>query len=283
MPHSYEFDPRQYMLDNAFEAFYYSTADFERVAPHYHNFYEIYLFENGDVTYVVGDHRYHLQPGDILFMSPKTSHHPIFNDTKITYSRLVLWISELFIENAKESCNCNFSLVFDIISEHKMHLLRLQPAMRNQLFDTVSEMALRQPSTYSRALNNICLLEFLVNINQLYTGYHPSFEHNDRFTPHLVKAIDFINHNYEKQLTLEQIADVCFISKYHLAHGFKRTMGMSVYRYINMRRIFRSRQLLLSGMKPGVVGKKCGFPNYSSFFRAFKAEYAVSPSQLENP
>ncbi|MDR1558989.1 MAG: AraC family ligand binding domain-containing protein [Clostridiales bacterium] len=122
MPHASKFNTRQYMLDNAFEAFYYEDSDLASVMSHQHDFYEIYLFEGGDVTYAVGAEKYDLLPGDILLLPPQEPHHPIFNSWNVRYSRLVLWISELFIQNAKESCNCNFALPFDMINEHGVHL-----------------------------------------------------------------------------------------------------------------------------------------------------------------
>ena len=48
-----QFDSRQYMLRNDFEAFYYSDDDMRSVASHRHNFYEMLFFIEGDVTYIV--------------------------------------------------------------------------------------------------------------------------------------------------------------------------------------------------------------------------------------
>lgn len=279
MPHPNKFDTRQYMRDNAFEAFYYEDANLKNVSPHQHDFYEIYLFEGGDVTYVVGEKAYDLIPGDILLLPPKEPHHPIFNSWNVRYSRLILWITELFIQNAKESCNCNFALPFDMISEHGVHLMRIDPTARNELSQIVYRMAAREPETYARAENNISLLDFLVRLNRLYANYQIPANEKDPFAPHLVRIIDFIVNNFERPITLEEIAGQCYLSKYHLAHAFKRTMGITVYQYITMRRLYRARQMLLAGVTPGNVAKRCGFTDYSAFYRVFKKEYGISPKE----
>ena len=277
MPHANEFDTRQYMLDNAFEAFYYEDANLEQVPSHQHNFYEIYLFEGGDVTYEVRDKLYNLLPGDILLFPPQEPHHPIFNSWRVTYSRLVLWISERFIQNAKESCNCNFALPFDLISEHGVHLMRLDPVVRNELSKIVFDMVSREEETYARAQNNISLLCFLVKLNRIYAKYNMPTDKKDPFAPHLIRIVDYVANNFERPITLEDISGHCFISKYHLAHEFKRTMGMTIYQYVTMRRMYRVKQMLLSGIKPGEAAKQCGFSDYTTFFRAFKKEYGCSP------
>lgn len=280
MPHGSKFNTRQYMLDNAFEAFYYTSTDLKRVAPHFHDYYEVYLFESGDVTYVVEDKKYDLFPGDILLIAPQVSHHPVFNSLDTIYSRLVLWISPDFMESANESCRCNFTLPFDIISEHGRHLLRLQPQVRDGLFETVYKMATIKEHTFARAKNNIALLDFLVMLNTQYTNYNYRQERVDPPSK-MIHIVDYINNNLAGDLSLDRIADHFYMSKYHLSHEFKRVMGTSVYRYINRRRIFRSRHLIQSGTAPGAASRLCGFSDYSAFFRSFKAEYGVSPQEFE--
>lgn len=282
MPHTTTFDPRQFMMDNAFEAFYYQTTNLKRVGSHQHGFYEIYLFESGNVTYVVGNKKYDLLPGDMLLLPPQEPHYPIFNLPDVTYSRLVLWISDLFIQNAKESCNCNFALPFDLASEHGIHLMRLEPAISNELFRIVYEMATREEETYARAQNNVALLSFFIRLNRLYADYTMQQKQKDPFSTHLIQIVDYIVNNFDQPITLEAVAEHCFLSKGYLSHGFKRTMGVTVRRYITMRRLFRARQMLLAGGKPNEVARRCGFEEYSTFFRSFKKEYGIAPKEMRS-
>lgn len=277
MPHTQKFETRQYMLDNAFEAYYYVSANPSRVGSHFHNYYEVYLFESGDVTYAVGQQRYVLQPGDILLLPPKAPHYPVFGAKKTTYSRYVLWISERFIQNARDSCNCNFARAFDSVSESGAHLMRLPPTQRNGLFALALEMATRPGDLYARAENNISLLSFLITLNRLHADYDLNLDSRDAFAGHLVQALDFIINHYEADIGLQAVAEHCYLSKYHLAREFKRLMGMTVQQYVTLRRLTRARQWLQSGHKPGAAAKRCGFQNYSSFYRAYVAKYGQAP------
>jgi AraC-like DNA-binding protein len=280
MPQGQSFFSRQYMLDQAFEAFYYTSTDMKQVALHLHDYYEIYLFECGDVTYTIDDTRYNLMPGDILLIAPQTPHQPIFNRPDSLYSRLVLWISPAFMKSASETCALNFLMPFDIISEHKHHLLRLSPEARKPLFDLAYQMATIESGTYARAMNNISLLDFLVRLNEQYSQYNSQGDTQISYSPLFVHIVDYINNNLTQPLTLDSIALRFYISKFYLAHAFKARMGLSVHQYINRRRIYQSRQLLQSGVLANRACHLCGFSNYSAFYKAFKAVYGVSPRHM---
>ena len=57
-------------------------------------------------------------------------------------------------------------------------------------------------------------------------------------------------------------------------------MGISFYRYVTQRRLLESKLLIKSGMPMEQVSISVGFQDYSSFYRAFKAEFGQSPAQF---
>ena len=89
----------------------------------------------------------------------------------------------------------------------------------------------------------------------------------------LVDIVDF--------LTLEKLAAACYVSKYYLSHTFTKEVGVSIYRYILLRRLLLARQLLAAGEPAGTVCRSCGFTDYTSFYRAFRSEYGISPKNAK--
>jgi AraC-like DNA-binding protein len=117
----------------------------------------------------------------------------------------------------------------------------------------------------------------MVQLNRMASRTETKQEETETLSPLVQKVLHYITEHIQEDLSLEGIASYMFISKYHLSHAFSREVGVSVYRYIMLRRLMMARQLLLSGEPAGQVCRSCGFADYTSFYRAFKSEYGVSP------
>jgi AraC-like DNA-binding protein len=119
-------------------------------------------------------------------------------------------------------------------------------------------------------------LQLMVQLNRmvLQTG---SLQQERQLSPLVQKALQHIANHIGEDMSLDSIASACYVSKYHLSHAFSREVGISVYRYIMIKRLLMARQLLAAGEPAGQVCISCGFSDYTSFYRAFKAEYGISP------
>lgn len=65
-----QFDERQEMQTSDFEIFYYEDKEASDVSMHRHDYYEIYFFLEGDLSYQIGKNIYPLQYGDICLIPP---------------------------------------------------------------------------------------------------------------------------------------------------------------------------------------------------------------------
>ncbi len=95
----------------------------------------------------------------------------------------------------------------------------------------------------------------------------------------LDELLAFVSTNLQKKITVSDIARQLHVSESTLTHLCTKRLGMSFYRYVTQRRLDLARQLMLACSDLGTVAENVGFCDYSAFFRAFKQEYGLSPSE----
>ncbi len=94
-------------------------------------------------------------------------------------------------------------------------------------------------------------------------------------------AINYIEANYDKPVTLAQIARASHLSASRLAHLFKEQMGITVIDYVTSVRIEQAKHLLLAtGQSCTEICFDVGYNNQSYFTRTFKAAVGVTPRQF---
>ena len=119
----------------------------------------------------------------------------------------------------------------------------------------------------------------MVQLNRI--ALHTQPQQEETAVSNLVdQVLHYIGRHINEELTLDGLAERFFVSKYHLSHTFTREVGVSLHRYITLRRLLMARQLLSAGVPAGQVSSTCGFSDYTSFYRAFKAEYGISPGAV---
>lgn len=95
------------------------------------------------------------------------------------------------------------------------------------------------------------------------------------------KALWVIERHLGRPLTLAEIAGACGVSKYHLAHAFGASTGLSVMQYVRGRRLTIAAQLLTEGA-PDILGLALdsGYGSHEAFSRAFRAQFGVTPETV---
>lgn len=274
------FNDRQYMNSGEFEVFFYKDANLNHIVDHSHPYYEVYFFLNGDVTYDVDGNQYDLQYGDYLLIPPGTKHHPIFHSTDKNYQRFVLWISRSYYESMC-TWSEDFSYSFRYAEEKKSYRFRTDfitfQSIQGRLLDLLEE--LHGTRAFHMLNAELLVLSFLLQINRItYDMLHqvPVAYENVLY----LNLCDYINNHLSEDLSLDKLASFFYSSKYHISHVFKDNMGISIHQYIIKKRLHASKNGILSGIPFTELYHQYGFSDYTSFYRAFKKEFGLSPKEF---
>jgi len=277
---SQNFDPRQVMHRDTFEIFHYRDPRPGFVEVHHHDFYEVYFLLGGEVAYWVDGRIIRLSPGDLLFINPMELHRPITEPEKPVCERFVLWINKEYLENLSTP-QIMLNNCFDTEQPNHSHLIRPSGAERAVLTARMGELV---RESYGKDFGSEVsaygiFLQLMVQLNRLARQGEGKKE-GEELSPLVQNAMHYISEHLSSELSLEEIAGSLFVSKYHLSHAFSREVGVSLYRYITLRRLMMARQQLAEGEPAGQVCRSCGFADYTSFYRAFKSEYGISPREF---
>lgn len=273
------FNTRQHMESEDFEIFYYNDVNLNHISSHHHDYYEIYFFLEGNVTYEIEGKQYALQYGDYMLIPPGQKHRPVFNSAETPYRRLILWISRAYYQKLIDH-HKDFSYSFEYVEQHKQYHFRTDYIVFQQLQGRLLELIeeIRSKRAFFDINSRLITASFLITLNKItYNRINkPSKSYENAL---YLNICDYINNHLGENLGLDTLSSFFYVSKYHIAHIFKDNMGISVHQYILKKRLQASKHMILSGELFSKVVNQYGFNDYTAFYRAFKKEFGLSPKE----
>ena len=267
------------MLSDNFEIFHYKDSYLKDVDLHHHDFYEVYFFISGDVSYTIESKTYALKPGDILLISPKELHQPVISQNK-TYERIVLWINCSYLERISTQ-KSDLTRCFNAEVDKQTNLLRLnehdQKSIKSSMLSLLSTS--KNEAEYNDILSRAMLLKLMAELNFLFLDKTVAYENESNLSDVMKDIVKYINDKHTERISLDLLSQKFFISKYHMSREFMRHFGITIHRYVVKKRLITAKQYLAEGLAPSNVYAKCGFSDYSNFYRSFRSEYGISPKE----
>lgn len=93
-----------------------------------------------------------------------------------------------------------------------------------------------------------------------------------------VKISEFISENYQQSISIDMLCKRFSFSKNHIINIFKKSFGLTPIAYLNSVRLNRAEELLISTSESiESISFRCGYQNYSHFYRQFIRKNNISP------
>lgn len=97
------------------------------------------------------------------------------------------------------------------------------------------------------------------------------------------QAYAYMQSHYREKLTLQAVADCCYVSQWHLSKLLNRYTGKSFYDILNAIRIEKAKDLLSDpSLKIGEIGELIGYADTAHFARTFKKLEGMSANEFRN-
>ena len=260
-------------LKEDFRLFHINDQTKKDFSYHYHDFHKIIVFISGKVTYHIEGNAYHLKPRDILLVSQGAIHKPEI-DPSVPYERYIFWI--------RDDLSCQeLNTCFQKANDRSFNLVRADSALQERLKDLLPEIeqTLQNKHFGDTVLRNALFTQFMIYINRIFlrTSSSPD-EKTYSSDTQVEQLLKYINRNLSENLSIDQLANRFFFSKYHMMRKFKNETGYTIHNYITSKRLLMARSLISQGMPVMKAAQASGFHDYTTFVRAYKKQFGKAPS-----
>ena len=239
---------------------------------HAHREPEIYCFLSGRAEYRIEGSVYMLSPGDVLLMRTAEA-HMLQIDPSEPYERLVYNVKPEFL-NRTDPSGALSRLFFDrplgTNNRFRLHVLA-----DGAFFDFLSAL----PCGNDPALCRMVLISRMLVIlsDALREGPADRLSASGR----AAEILRYVNEHLFEELSLKMIAEQFYLSRSQLSRVIRSETGSGIMEYVRIKRLIAARDKIRAGVSAARAAEECGFQDYSSFFRAYKARFGKSPGERD--
>ena len=245
------------------------------VHKHWHNSLEIVLpMCGGEYAWVDGRYYKLYQENMMPLIINSRSIHAFESGCPKPYIGLALLINYQFLKDIYPEID---HIYFKQPDEEVGMLIKKQLFLINEYYET--ESIHKDLLITSALFHLIYLLAEHLSVDKKDKVELKSEKNKHR----IISIINYIDKNYQEDLTIEQLSEVFHLSEGHLSKLFKENLGMTIKAYISQTRAKEVRNALLTSDLPLIdIAIMCGFPNVKSMNKVFKDLYHCTPKQFRH-
>jgi AraC-like DNA-binding protein/mannose-6-phosphate isomerase-like protein (cupin superfamily) len=239
----------------------------QKFPAHFHEYYVIGFIEEGQRHLICQGKEYIINPGDLLLFNPYDTHSCEQIDGKTLDYRCINVTPDVMKK-----------AVFDINGSESLPRFNSNVVQASEVVSSLKELHLQilnGEHEFKKEELFLYLLEELMRDHSNLSSFSSTADTSDE-----IKTIcSYLEENYKKKITLDELSQLIGWSKYRLLRSFIKQKGISPYSYLETIRINQAKKLLEQGKKPIDVSFLTGFSDQSHLTKFFKSQVGLTPKQ----
>jgi AraC-like DNA-binding protein len=251
--------------------------------PNRHESFEMVYIKRGKAVFEIAGYPAEIGPNDIIIIKPHQPHKFIVKSE--TGCEFIV-LSFKFVNNfASQHSDVSLEDFLNFVSgKESGAFITLKVSQKNDIITILNKILneKKNPDIGSELLNYLLVMELFVLISRaLKMEWESSIKNKSPKIKELIQvSVNYIHNNYERDISLKDIAQYVFLSTSYFTRAFKEEMGISPISYLLKLRIERAKELLKETDKRiSDIALSVGFSNQQRFNDIFKKYVKLTPLQ----
>ncbi len=253
---------------------------------HWHEEMEITLIQEGAAEYLVGQHAFRANAGDLIIVLPYTLHaaRRIAGQTMVS-DTLVFGLDFLGAAGQDHAASrylrplaCGqFFVVEKIVAGDAAY-----ESLCDSFCRALDSFQVKRPF-YELQLKALMLHMLLLLFTEGYVSEKVTTRGELKCRQQIQTVLSYIESHYHEYVAISMLANLCGFSKSHFMSCFKRSIGMTCINYINRFRLQKAAHALETTSQPVMeIAMDCVYENVSYFNLHFKRRFGMTSGEFRS-
>jgi len=255
------------------------VADLNLMQKIFHEEIEIKYFYEGSTTLMIGTETVVAHAGDITVVNPYEFHSTIELAQQIGKYHCLMFGLDFFTERNPKGIDLRQQMLG---AKMRFRTLIRGNKRMGEIICRIAEEMTEKPPSHQLAVEGLMLELYTLLFREGFTEStsNAPLAENIRFYDIIAPALERIHTEYQQRITVDELAVLCNVSKYHFCRIFHQLTGQPPMQYLNDYRL-KIAEVLLNNTTESIaqVAWNCGFTDESYFCRCFKKARGHSPLQ----
>lgn len=248
--------------------FHYNTLSRNHleILSHWHINIELLYVIKGSILVSSNSQKIIAKPNDIIIINSNFLHGITCLTNECNYYCLII---------DKDHCD---TLGFD--TTNNLFKSETDNEEIQNIFNLIIKEMINHRNYYKIATVALCTTMLILLFRHLWETDAQKKFISDSKTDIVKLAIEYINSNYQNELSIDQICSSIGVSKFYFCRIFKEITDKTIVEYINVLRTRQARFLIAErGYTIQEASEECGFNSVAYFSRCFKQFFGYPPSK----